>query len=74
MGDIADWINERCDDHDFDEDREQRCRYCGERGLYFEERGWKRWILVDEDGDAHMPHCKGRMAKPSEFPEIPDEA
>lgn len=64
---IEDWIP------DFDgseaEEQEQRCKYCGERGLYFEARD-RRWILVDDAGNAHAPHCKGRMAKSSEFPAL----
>lgn len=43
----------------FDEDdlHEVRCKYCRERGLYWEEaRGEhnrKKWVLVDEDGNIH---------------------
>ena len=67
---VEDWL------YDFDpvdqEECEQRCKYCGERGLYFTERGG-RWILVDDEERAHAPHCRGRMAKPSEFPALEDD-
>lgn len=52
-----------------DQQSEQRCKFCGERGLYWEERGRERFVLVDENGDAHAPHCKGKVADLSEFPE-----
>lgn len=72
MGDMADWINQG-DPDEFHEEREVRCKHCGERGLYWEERGRERFILVDEDGNAHAPHCKAKVASPSEFPDLGGE-
>jgi hypothetical protein len=69
---IEDYFDPYGDPDDRDDPEEQRCKYCGTRGLYFEGRDW-RWILVDEDGNAHAPHCKGRTAKRSEFPALEDD-
>ena len=52
------------------EAREVRCNRCGERGLYWEERGRERFVLVDEEGKAHAPHCKGNVARASEFKDL----
>jgi hypothetical protein len=71
-GDIADWINQDFDPNLVDEEREVRCKLCNQRGLYWEERGRGRFVLVDEEGKAHAPHCEGRSAKPAEFPLLED--
>jgi hypothetical protein len=52
---------------EFDEAAEQQCSRCGERGLYLEVRAGNRYILVDADGAAHSPFCKGRTAEANEF-------
>ncbi len=64
VGDIADFINDYSDDSF--EDREVRCKFCGERYLHWEERSG-RMVLVDDEDRAHAPHCKARTASADEF-------
>lgn len=74
MGDIADFhLESYYGDHEHDEEREVRCKHCGERGLFWEQRGVDRFILVDEDGRAHAPHCKGKVAQDNEFTNLDEE-
>lgn len=50
---------------------ETRCKYCCERGLFWEEaRGehnQKKWVLVDEDGNIHA--CKKGPYAPANLAE-----
>lgn len=41
-----------------DEVTPQRCPQCGAHPLFYEKREG-RFVLVQEDGKAHAPHCPG---------------
>lgn len=64
---VEDWMTDWYPEDDVDETREVRCKFCGTRGLFWELRTGSRYVLVDEDGAAHSPFCKGRTAKANEF-------
>lgn len=67
---IEDWID-GTEPQDFDEETEQRCKFCGERDLWWAKVNG-RWILVDTEERAHAPHCTGQAAKQWEFPKLED--
>jgi len=69
---IEDWLPDGDPEFDVDEAREVRCKFCGTRGLFWELRTGSRYVLVDEDGAAHSPFCKGRTAEANEFKKLED--